>query len=120
MALRDTPKRGYSGKSASILPAVIAGFSLLVCIILVIPVRNSQSASLATLGYVLGPIVVGICAALDRFLQQNGSIDPTFIEKPSYTRIIQIALILSFVFAMFHIWVLADSIGETLGEFLHG
>ncbi len=120
VAINGPVKRGFVGKSASIIPNIVAAASLAVCLALIFPVLSSKSGTLAGIGYFLGPVAIGVCAAMDRFLQQNGSIDPTFIEKPNYTKILQLLLILSFVFALFHIWVAADVLGEIIGERLRG
>jgi hypothetical protein len=64
-------------------------------------------------GYALTPILTSMTLGWDALLQKNGRKDPWFAPSPLFSRVIRIAVALSFVLAFFHILEIAHLCGQS-------
>ena len=93
---------------ASVLPLLIAVASIVISVVIYFFTRTSADAFLLhLLGYVLTPLVVALCMGWDSIAQRLGVGESPWYEKnPTYSLILRILTAISFVPAIFHIFVM--------------
>jgi uncharacterized membrane protein YiaA len=101
---------------ASVLPVVIAVASIVISIVIYFVTLTSADAFLLhLLGYILTPLVVALCMGWDSIAQRLGVGESPWYEKnPTYSLILRILTAISFIPAIFHIFVIASDIAEKI------
>jgi hypothetical protein len=108
------PQAQGTPKKASPLPLLVC-ITLLLMSALILVFQNQLGGGVwYVVGYVLTPVLTALTLGWDSVLQRNGRKDPWFAPSPLFSRIIRIAVALSFVLAVFHILEIAHICGQSV------
>ena len=106
--------------NASIVPLLIGAVSTLISVVLLPRTLSEHSSLYGSVGVFFALVVVGMAYAFDTVSQRKGIMtSPWFTQKPLYTNLLRILLVVGLVIALINIYVIADVLSEYFGEMLY-